>query len=427
MPAAPAGAVDLLADATVLVIDDDKVNVMLLERLLDRAGVGTVHGLTDSSRAVRSCLELRPDLVMLDLHMPGLDGLDVLEQLRLALPEDAFLPVVVLSGDVRSDARDKALAAGAKDFVTKPFNATEVVLRVRNLIETRALYESGRRHTAALQAELDQLTEARSREQAEQEMRRHRVERALADNAMTMVFQPITHLASDTVVGVEALARFTCAPHRPPNEWFAEAAEVGLGVELELAAVRAALAAVDRFSLETFVSVNLSPSTALAPELTDLLARGPAARIVLELTEHNRIECYEPVLNALDGLRSYGVRMAVDDAGAGYAGLQQILRLRPEILKLDMALTRGINNDPARRALATALVRFAADIDSMIVAEGVETVEELDILRSLGVQCAQGYLLGRPSPPPGGEADGALTANQRFAPRSARRRVAGEG
>lgn len=213
-----------------------------------------------------------------------------------------------------------------------------------------------------------------------------------------MVFQPITDLASDVVVGVEALARFASEPRRPPNEWFAEATDVGLGADLELAAVRSALSWMDRFSPEVFVSVNVSPLTVLVPEFTDLLARAPLARIVLELTEHHRIDSYEPLVEVLDGLRRRGVRIAVDDAGAGYAGLQHILRLRPDVLKLDLDLIRGIDNDPARRALASASVRFAADIGSMIIAEGVETIEELDTIRSLGVPCAQGYLLGRPEP-----------------------------
>ena len=391
----------LLGEATVLVIDDDETNVQLLEGVLRHAGVGTVCTVTDPTQAVRTCLDMQPDLVLLDLHMPGVDGLAVLEQLRTGLPEDAFVPVVVVTGDPRSQARDRALAAGAKDFVTKPFDPTEVVLRARNLIETRALYDSVRRHNAALRVELEEHTAKESRERTEQAARRRRVETAMSGCALGMAFQPITDLGTDAVVGVEALARFNCEPRRPPNEWFAEAAAVGLGTELELAALRAALLSVDRFSVDTFVSVNVSPSTAVAMELADLLARGPAARIVVELTEHHRIDCYVSLLVALDRLRRHGVRIAVDDAGAGHAGLQHILRLRPEILKLDMALTRGIDTDPARRALAAALVHFANDIDSMIVAEGVETTEELATLRSLGVRCAQGYLLGRPGPPLG--------------------------
>lgn len=389
---------DVFADATVLVVDDDAVIVMLVERLLLAAGVGTVKGLTDSTQAVRTFLDLQPDLVMLDVHMPVADGLCVLEQLREAVPHDRFLPVLMLTGDSGSEVRDKALAAGAKDFVKKPFDPTEVVLRARNLIETRALHESVREHNASLRRELDERTKKEAMERAEYVVRRRRVERLLTDDAIGVVFQPITDLASDVVVGVEALARFASEPRRPPNEWFAEATEVGLGTELELAAVRSALSAVDRFSPEVFVSVNVSPATVLVPEFIDLLGGEPLARIVLELTEHHRIDCYERLLEVLDGLRSRGVRIAVDDAGAGYAGLQHILRLRPDVLKLDLDLIRDIDKDPARRALASALVRFAADIGSMIIAEGVETLEELETIRALGVPCAQGYLLGRPGP-----------------------------
>lgn len=395
---------DVLAGATVVVIDDDEINVLLLEGVLRQAGVGTVRRVTDPAGAVQTCLELHPDLVVLDLHMPGVDGLAVLEALRLELPEDAFVPVVVVTGDGRSKARDEALAAGAKDFVTKPFDPTEVVLRARNLIETRALYDRIHRQSAALRVELEERNASDARARAEHDRRRRRVEDALSGSTVTMAFQPIVDLATDAVVGVEALARFAGPPHRPPDEWFAEAAAVGLGTDLELAAVRAALAAVDRFPHEIFVSVNVSPATTVSPELATLVADAPAHRVVVELTEHHRIDCYDALLGALDRLRAHGARIAVDDAGAGHAGLQHILRLHPEVLKLDMALTRGIDADPARRALATALVHFAEDIDSVIVAEGVETTEELDVLRSLAVRCAQGYLLGRPGAAPEGSA-----------------------
>jgi EAL domain-containing protein (putative c-di-GMP-specific phosphodiesterase class I) len=391
---------DVLAGATVVVIDDDEINVVLLEGVLRQAGVGTVRRVTDPAFAVQTCLELHPDLVVLDLHMPGVDGLAVLEALRLELPQDAFVPVVVVTGDGRSKARDEALAAGAKDFVTKPFDPTEVVLRARNLIETRALYDRIHRQSAALRVELEERNASDARARAEHDRRRRRVEDALSGSTVTMAFQPIVDLATDAVVGVEALARFAGPPHRPPDEWFAEAAAVGLGTDLELAAVRAALAAVDRFPHEIFMSVNVSPATTVSPELAALVADAPAHRVVVELTEHHRIDCYDALLGALDRLRAHGARIAVDDAGAGHAGLQHILRLHPEVLKLDMALTRGIDADPARRALATALVHFAEDIDSVIVAEGVETTEELDVLRSLAVRCAQGYLLGLPGAAP---------------------------
>jgi EAL domain-containing protein (putative c-di-GMP-specific phosphodiesterase class I) len=390
----------VFADATVLVVDDQSANVTLLERLLRAAGVARVHGLTDPTQAVGRCLELRPDLVLLDLHMPVVDGFTVLEALAKAVGADEFLPVLVLTADVAPEAKERALVAGAKDFLTKPFDRTEVLLRVHNLLETRALYARLERDKARLRAELEERKAQERRLLAERRRRRRRIERVLDSHALPMVFQPIADLANGRVVGVEALARFECQPRRPPNEWFAEAAEVGLGVELELAAVGAALVALSRLPLDTFLSVNVSPATAVAPAFAALLARWTGRRLVVELTEHTRVEHYEPLLAALDGLRQRSMRIAVDDAGAGYAGLQHILRLRPEVIKLDTDLTRGIHLDPARRALAASLVTFAHDIGAAILAEGVETRLELDVLRSLGVPWGQGYHLARPGPLP---------------------------
>jgi EAL domain-containing protein (putative c-di-GMP-specific phosphodiesterase class I) len=323
-----------------------------------------------------------------------------MEELRSALGEETFLPVIVLTADITPEAKKRVLAAGADDFLTKPFDRTEVLLRVRNLLQTRALYTQVQRHNARLQAEIDEQTRERRRLEAERRLRRRRVRRALKSHALHMVFQPIAELATGRVVGVEALARFDCEPRRPPNEWFADAAEVGLGVELELAAVRAALAELDRLPADAYLSVNVSPAGATTPAFHELLAGRPGRRVVVELTEHSRVEDYEPLLVALNALRHRGVRIAVDDAGAGYAGLRHILRLHPDILKLDTDLTRGVDIDPVRRALAASLVTFAHDIGAAIVAEGIETSHELDALRSLGVACGQGYHLARPGPLP---------------------------
>jgi PleD family two-component response regulator len=232
---------DVWADATVLVVDDDATNVALLQRLLRNAGVPAVPGLTDARAVVAHCLELRPDLMLLDLHMPHMDGCAVLAALQAALPADAFLPVLVLTGDASAAARKNALDAGAKDFLTKPFDHVETVQRVRNLLETGALYRSVQGHNATLQAELDARREQETRRSSERLRRRERIERTLQDGTFSMVFQPILDLQDGRLMGVEALARFNCEPRRPPNEWFADAAEVGLGPELELAAVAAAV------------------------------------------------------------------------------------------------------------------------------------------------------------------------------------------
>lgn len=305
--------------------------------------------------------------------------------------------MLVLTADASAAAREDALDAGAKDFLTKPFDHVETVLRVRNLLETGALYRSVQAHNAKLQAELEERREEERRRASERLRGRQRIERVLRDGSLSMVYQPIVDLLDGQLMGVEALARFDCAPRRPPNEWFADAARVGLGPELELAAVDAALRRLDLVPAHAFMSINVSAAAAMRPELLGLLAGVSGSRLVLELTEHTRIEDYEPLLSALYLHRRRGVRIAVDDTGAGYAGLQHILRLRPDMIKLDLDLTRGIHTDPARRALAGSLKTFADEIGAVVVAEGIEIRSELVTLQTLRVPWGQGYHLGRPA------------------------------
>ena len=395
--ASAAARPDDVLGARVLVVDDEPLNLAVLERVLQGAGFTDVATVADPAEAVAVVAEDPPDLVLLDLHMPTMDGFDVLESIEGARVAQGFLPVLVLTADVTTQARDRALTMGANDFLTKPFDATEVVLRVTNLLRTRALHTEVQRHNAALQADLDAHLAA---QQAAADARRQRVDRLralLSEGRLSMRFQPITDLRDGTVAGLEALARFTDTMPRTPDEWFAEAAEVGMAEVLELAAVRLAVAALDRMPAGAFLSVNVSPEVAVAPALVDLLAPVPGDRLVVELTEHQQVADPDALLAALDRLRRRGIRLAVDDAGSGHSGLQQLLRLRPDVVKLDMALTRGLDHDPARRALTTAMLGFAEEIGSTIIAEGVETPEELAALRALGVRFGQGFHLARPA------------------------------
>lgn len=219
----------------------------------------------------------------------------------------------------------------------------------------------------------------------------------VAEQSMEMHFQPIFDLSSGGVVGVEALARFAPQPIRPPDEWFLEAASVGRGVDLELTALNLALEQLHRLPAGMYLSLNATAETIRSEQFQAMLTDVPAERIVLELTEHTPIHDYSEFETIIQKVRSRGVRLAVDDTGAGFSSLRHILNLRPDVIKLDIDLIRGIDRDPARQALGKALLSFAVEAyGASIVAEGIETNAELETLRNLGCPCGQGFYLGRP-------------------------------
>ena len=230
--------------------------------------------------------------------------------------------------------------------------------------------------------------------------RHRRISHTLAADAFTMVFQPIARLGTLDVEGVEALARFSGPPSMPPDRWFADAAAVELGVELELAAVAKAIAALDTLPATVRLGVNVSPDALTAGRLLTLVESCDSTRLVLELTEHAAVEDYTVLQPIVARLRSQGVRLSIDDTGAGFASLTHVAYLRPDYIKLDRWIVSNIDTDPVRQALTSALVGFAHSIGAEVVGEGVETIVELQTLTRLGVDLAQGYYLARPANPP---------------------------
>jgi EAL domain-containing protein (putative c-di-GMP-specific phosphodiesterase class I) len=226
------------------------------------------------------------------------------------------------------------------------------------------------------------------------------VREVLDRGALVTLLQPVVDMATGAVVSQEALTRFPEARPDGPAAVFADAAAVGLGPELELLAARRALEAARRLPPEMPVAVNLSAAALLRPAVVDLLLDHRDAGIAVELTEHERIDDYTAVLATTEALRRAGIRLAVDDAGAGYASMRHILRLRPDVIKLDIALVAGVHTDPAKQAMLSAMVAFAADTGADLVAEGVEEPEERDALLARGIRFGQGYLFGAPAPVP---------------------------
>jgi len=219
--------------------------------------------------------------------------------------------------------------------------------------------------------------------------------RALLDiGRVGIALQPVVGLADGVVVGHEALARF--GGRVPTDRWFRGAGLHGLSEELELLTLRAALRTLPGLPEDVSLAVNLSPVALAGAEILVELRRADLRRVVVEITEHEAVRDYAAARRHLDQLRAEGARIAVDDVGAGFASLRHLLLLRPDIIKLDQSLTRGIDRDPRQRGVVVALTRFAAEVGIEVVAEGVETAEQAVALQSIGLVVGQGWGLGVP-------------------------------
>jgi len=228
---------------------------------------------------------------------------------------------------------------------------------------------------------------------------RRRLGRLSAETgSIRVALQPIVDLATTKVIGYEALARFPGDETISPRRWFDEAAEVGLLREIEMASIRAALAQLAQLPPELFISVNVSPVTAASEELGQALSSVDGSRVVLEITENAAAVGYEEVSEAVGLLRANGVRIALDDTGSGDVSFSSLLDVHADIIKIDVDITHGIASDPMKEAMAASLKSLADRLGAMSLAEGIETEEELERLRELGVEAGQGYLFGRPEP-----------------------------
>lgn len=226
-----------------------------------------------------------------------------------------------------------------------------------------------------------------------------RIEKVLGGRMLVTAFQPIRELSTGTVVGVEAFTRFVSDGSDPAGEWFAAAAKAQLGSELELAALESALDSATHLPAHLYVALKLSPATCLDPLLPGLLEDSMVAvdRVVLELTD--ALEDMQPaaLADALAPLRGRGLRLAVDHVGSHFDSIRQIRQIGPDFIKLDRNLVAGIETDPLRHAFGEVMTDFAKQLGAVLIAEGIETSDELAAVAGLGVTTGQGYLLGRPT------------------------------
>lgn len=233
-----------------------------------------------------------------------------------------------------------------------------------------------------------------------------RIERVLTHpDDLSIVHQPILDVRTGMVAGYEALARFV--EGGTPDTWFADAHRFGLGPDLEALAIKRALS--DRPPAGTYLSINLGPTALVSSAVNRILPRR-LGNVVIEITEHEQISEIDALTPLIDELRGRGAAFGVDDAGSGYAGFQQLMRLEPDLIKLDRSLVRGVVHDPVKAALINAIVHFADSIDAAVCAEGVEDIAELAAIAELGVAYAQGWAIAMPGAGWPGPSDAAVGA-----------------
>jgi EAL domain-containing protein (putative c-di-GMP-specific phosphodiesterase class I) len=219
--------------------------------------------------------------------------------------------------------------------------------------------------------------------------------RAILDAQLVRVaLQPVIALPSGVVVGSEALSRF--GGRVATDRWFKAASKYGYGDELERLCLGSALALLPTLPPEQFLAVNISPAALADAGVLALLEAADLRRVVVEITEHEAVENYAVTRVVLGRLRAAGARIAVDDTGAGFASLRHVLMLQPDVIKLDLSLTRDVDVDRRQQALVRAVTAFSAQVGATVLAEGVETQAQFDTLREIGVQLGQGWHLGVP-------------------------------
>jgi EAL domain-containing protein (putative c-di-GMP-specific phosphodiesterase class I)/AmiR/NasT family two-component response regulator len=381
-----------------LMLADDEAPILEAMRQLVSTDlhIDVIGTARNAGEAIRLAELHSPDVALLDVRMPGGGGSHAAREIRRRSPETR---IVALSASTDPRSVASMVRAGAVGYVGKDQPADEVL---------RAIHRSVFGRASIVVDRLGEVAERLAEQQARHVLRVEeparvsagRIEAAIRGEALHTVFQPIVDLEDGRILGVEALSRFVTKPRRSPETWFAEAASQGQLARLELAAAEHAFHHLEEIPGDVYVSVNFSPETLREPRLAQALRTIPARRVVIELTERSPIVDYEETRVRLADLRDLGARLAIDDVGSGFSGLAHIVELSPDLLKFDRSLVRGVDADDRKSALVARLTSFAEEVEMEVVAEGIETLAELETLRALGVGTGQGFLLGRPGPIP---------------------------
>ena len=385
----------------MLADDEDQVLDVMTDLMASDPTIDVIGRAHDAREAIEVARAVAPDVALVDVRMPGGGGPVAARGIRRDSPPTR---VIAVSADTDPDTVLAMLDAGATGYVAKDEPVERILRAVHRAAAGEISISVG---SAGEMAErlADRGSAGTSRRRASVD----RIARVIEERALHIVFQPIVELSGGRIIGVEALSRFDMKPKNMSTEaWFAEAATAGLLVELELVAMEQALRELDRVPRGMYLSLNLSPTAMRSSGFAEIAAEVPLERIVLEMTEATRIEDHRELLESLRPLRDQGLRLAIDDVGTGYASLARVVGLEPDYLKLDRSVVAGVSTDPLRRSLIERLVAFSDDAGIAVIAEGIETSDDLEALRRLYVPFGQGFLLGRPGPMPRPAGDEAL-------------------
>jgi EAL domain-containing protein (putative c-di-GMP-specific phosphodiesterase class I) len=373
----------------IVIADDDADLLRALSRTLERAGHHVVR-LSDGPNACEHIAKLDPrdvDVVLTDISMPGCDGLEVM---RVAHKLDPDLPVLFMTGMPTVETAVQALEFGAYRYLLKPVDPEVLLQAVAQAVEVRHSVR------ALLPDTRPGLSPPSSRVRAELS---GRFDSAL--DHLWMAFQPIVNWTEKKVHAYEALVRTDEPSLSRPDHFFSAAEQLHRVQELGRTIRRSVAAAIPNAPPEVLIFVNLHASDLTDDELyAESAPLAPfSQRIVFEITERASLEKMTDIQERMAALRSRGYRIAVDDLGAGYAGLSSLASLQPEVVKLDMSLVRGVDQQPIKQRLVASLQTLGGPLGIRVVAEGVETVAERDTLVGIGCDLFQGYLFARPGRP----------------------------
>ncbi|MFH1465829.1 MAG: EAL domain-containing protein [Pseudomonadota bacterium] len=375
-----------VAVGTILVVEDDATLARGIERMLSAAGF-TIMSAGNGHEALAILAEAQIDLVPSDIGLPGMDGIALL---KAVIGRDLDLPFVLVTGQPSLETAIEAVEYGAFHYLTKPFSSRTLVALANRAVKTRRLAQL--RRQALLLAGIPGGTRDLQGLQAA-------FDRALL--AFYMAFQPIVHADEGELYGHEALLR-PSEPSLPHPGAMLHAAE-SLGRVPDLGRAirrRAANALGERGPSLGSLFINLHPSDLTDEDLVDPEAplTRHAQQVVLEVTERSTLDGVHDLRGRIERLRELGFRIAVDDLGAGYSGLNSFVALQPDLVKLDMTLVREVERDPTRQKLVRSMATLCHDMGILVVAEGIQTQEEREVLTTMGCDLLQGFHVGRPLP-----------------------------